>query len=219
MKYRRSAKCIQIHVPRGSFHIHAQARTHTRTRARAHTHTHIHTHTYTRTHTHEHTHMRSCIHTHTLSLSLSRARARSLAVSPLLSRSLSLLPLHSLPLSLPSHTPPSAVKTCRCFFHTVNMSHIVLISIERSVLTRYRVPECSCQYINPAGKDVSLQLRLLIIQGCNSTRGHVICCRFRPRLAEIASWLERRTRDRKVASSNPGRSGGRIGFSRVNFVY
>ena len=30
--------------------------------------------------------------------------------------------------------------------------------------------------------------------------------------------IERRTRDRKVSSSNPGRSGGRIFFSRVNFV-
>ena len=36
--------------------------------------------------------------------------------------------------------------------------------------------------------------------------------------AGTACWLERRTRDRKVASSNPGRSGGRIFFSRVNFV-
>ena len=36
--------------------------------------------------------------------------------------------------------------------------------------------------------------------------------------AGIACWLERRTRDRKVAGSNPGRSGGRIFFSRVNFV-
>ena len=36
--------------------------------------------------------------------------------------------------------------------------------------------------------------------------------------AGIACWLERRTRDRKVASSNLGRSGGRIFFSRVNFV-
>ena len=34
----------------------------------------------------------------------------------------------------------------------------------------------------------------------------------------MACWLERRTRDRKVASSNSGRSGGRIFFSRVNFV-
>ena len=32
----------------------------------------------------------------------------------------------------------------------------------------------------------------------------------------IACWLERRTRDRKVASSNPGRSGRRIFFFRVN---
>ena len=36
--------------------------------------------------------------------------------------------------------------------------------------------------------------------------------------AEIAQWLERRTRDRKVAGSNPCRSGGRIFFSRVNFM-
>ena len=36
--------------------------------------------------------------------------------------------------------------------------------------------------------------------------------------AGIVCWLERRTRGRKVASSNPGRSGGRIFFSRVNFV-
>ena len=34
----------------------------------------------------------------------------------------------------------------------------------------------------------------------------------------IACWLDRRTRNRKVASSNPGRSGGRIFFSRVNFA-
>ena len=36
--------------------------------------------------------------------------------------------------------------------------------------------------------------------------------------AGIACWAERRSRDRKVASSNPGGSGGRIFFSRVNFV-
>ena len=36
--------------------------------------------------------------------------------------------------------------------------------------------------------------------------------------AGIACWLERWTHDRKVASSNPGRSGGRIFFSRVNFL-
>ena len=34
----------------------------------------------------------------------------------------------------------------------------------------------------------------------------------------IAQWLERWTRDRKVAGSNPFRSGGRIFFSRVNFL-
>ena len=34
----------------------------------------------------------------------------------------------------------------------------------------------------------------------------------------MACWLERRTSDRKVASSNPDGSGGRIFFSRANFV-
>ena len=36
--------------------------------------------------------------------------------------------------------------------------------------------------------------------------------------AGIACWWWYRTRDRKVSSSNPGRSGGSIFFSRVNFV-
>ena len=36
--------------------------------------------------------------------------------------------------------------------------------------------------------------------------------------AGIAHWLERQTRDRKVAGSNPCWSGGRIFFSRVNFL-
>ena len=36
--------------------------------------------------------------------------------------------------------------------------------------------------------------------------------------AGIAQWLERRTRDWKVAGSNPCWNGGRIVFSRVNFL-
>ena len=36
--------------------------------------------------------------------------------------------------------------------------------------------------------------------------------------AGIACWLECRNQDLKVASSNPGRSGGKISLSRVNFV-
>ena len=35
---------------------------------------------------------------------------------------------------------------------------------------------------------------------------------------QIAQWLERRTRDWKVAGPNPCRSGGRIFFSRVDFL-
>ena len=34
----------------------------------------------------------------------------------------------------------------------------------------------------------------------------------------MAQWLERRTRDWKVAGSNPCSSGGRIVFSRVDFL-
>ena len=37
-------------------------------------------------------------------------------------------------------------------------------------------------------------------------------------VAGTACLQERRTSDRKVASSNPGRSGGKIFVSRVNFV-
>ena len=40
----------------------------------------------------------------------------------------------------------------------------------------------------------------------------------RPLGAGIAQWLERRTRDWKVAGSNPCRNGGRIFFSRVDFL-
>ena len=36
--------------------------------------------------------------------------------------------------------------------------------------------------------------------------------------AGIAQWLERRTRDCKVAGSNPCWNGGRIFFSRVDFL-
>ena len=39
-----------------------------------------------------------------------------------------------------------------------------------------------------------------------------------PRGAGIVCWQERRTRNRTVASLIPGRSGGRIFFSRVDFV-
>ena len=44
--------------------------------------------------------------------------------------------------------------------------------------------------------------------------GSAVLCRE----AGITCWLERRTRDRKAKSSNPGRNGGRIFFSRVDFV-
>ena len=44
------------------------------------------------------------------------------------------------------------------------------------------------------------------------------CSRLRRQGAGIAQWLERRTRDWKVAGSNPCWNGGRIFFSRVDFL-
>ena len=35
----------------------------------------------------------------------------------------------------------------------------------------------------------------------------------------MAQWLERRTRDRKVAGSSPGRSGGRMGVFLFMFFF
>ena len=52
------------------------------------------------------------------------------------------------------------------------------------------------------------------VQSLTRTRNMII---YIGRGAGIACWLDRRTRDRKVADSNPGRSGGRIFFARVNF--
>ena len=45
-----------------------------------------------------------------------------------------------------------------------------------------------------------------------------IFCSYNTRGAGIAQWLERRTRDWKVAGSNPCWNGGRIFFSRVDFL-
>ena len=50
----------------------------------------------------------------------------------------------------------------------------------------------------------------------NSVNGHNLNLYYFP--AGIAQWLERRTRDQKVAGSNPCWSGGRIFFSRANFL-
>ena len=47
---------------------------------------------------------------------------------------------------------------------------------------------------------------------------HSICHTICRKGDRIACWLERRTRNRRVASSNPGRTGGRMFFSRVNLV-
>ena len=57
---------------------------------------------------------------------------------------------------------------------------------------------------------------------CNSiqccTHSHTWIHRHTLGGAGIAQWLERRTRDWKVAGSNPCRSGGRISFSRVDYL-
>ena len=43
-------------------------------------------------------------------------------------------------------------------------------------------------------------------------------CVGRGERGQLSQWLKRGTRDRKVAGSSPGRSGGRIFFSKVNFL-
>ena len=54
------------------------------------------------------------------------------------------------------------------------------------------------------------------VDWCVSTFCRLCTCMKRG--AGIAQWLERRTRDWKVAGSNPCRSGGRIFFSRVDYL-
>ena len=51
----------------------------------------------------------------------------------------------------------------------------------------------------------------------NRTRWPGVHCKVRYWGAGIAQWLERYTRDRKVAGSSPDRSGVRIFFSEVRF--
>ena len=68
-------------------------------------------------------------------------------------------------------------------------------------------------------------IMLAIVLHCFVLRCTVLCLLYNPdsccamsRRAGIAQWLERRTRDWKVAGSNPCWNGGRIFFSRVNFL-
>ena len=60
------------------------------------------------------------------------------------------------------------------------------------------------------GRSVVFSLVCFSITKSTATKQH--------NFAGIAQWLERRTRDWKVAGSNPCWSGGRIFFSRVNFL-
>ena len=55
------------------------------------------------------------------------------------------------------------------------------------------------------------------MHACTHTNTHTHTLTFL-HTTRTASWQERQTRDRKVVSSNPGKSGGRIFFFGVNFV-
>ena len=72
---------------------------------------------------------------------------------------------------------------------------MAVVKHERSVSCRPRSNYCS------------LQSQPMTVNNCSANDSDGIAC-----------WLNRRTCDQKVASSNPGRIGGRIFFSRVNFV-
>ena len=57
-----------------------------------------------------------------------------------------------------------------------------------------------------------------MVYGVHRTRRDGSRFSWHQREAGIAQWLERRTRVRRVAGSNPCRSGGRIVFYRVSFL-
>ena len=64
---------------------------------------------------------------------------------------------------------------------------------------------------------VVLVVNVVIVNICQTHLIFLDTC-FKSEGAGIAQWLERRTRGRKVAGSNPCWSSGRILFSRVNFL-
>ena len=72
----------------------------------------------------------------------------------------------------------------------------------------------ACKYMYTPGIHTNLKyLNMQTMQWCTKKKK-----RKPNKRAGIAQWLERRSRDRKVTGSNPWRSGGRIFFSRVNFL-
>ena len=104
---------------------------------------------------------------------------------------------------------PVAVDACvfwsLCYWIPVS----VHLCVSRSLSFYSCVHRSLCQYIFVSA-DPCVFLFL-----CPQIPVAVDACVF---LAGIAQWLERRTRDRKVAGSNPCWGSGRIFFSRVNFL-
>ena len=66
---------------------------------------------------------------------------------------------------------------------------------------------------DPIGQGTELNRNDVCMYACMHVCMHV--CLY----VRIAQFVQRRTRDRKVASSNPSRSRGRMFYSRVNFLY
>ena len=78
--------------------------------------------------------------------------------------------------------------------------------------------QATCDLSDPRFCDVR-EYGLVVIRGMTKTPDKIGKSRKCTRLgAGIAQWLERRTRDWKVAGSNPCWNGGRIFFSRVDFL-
>ena len=77
-----------------------------------------------------------------------------------------------------------------------------------------------------AGHWIWPRFRWALLAGALETGGHTEIAQYKSDHqtgwlclgAGIAQWLERRTRDWKVAGSNPCWNGGRIFFSRVDFL-
>ena len=94
----------------------------------------------------------------------------------------------------------------------VNHSFGIMSGLKDTFINRYIVERTNKTEIRPEGQSEKTE-------SCwELNKAALFSLVYFNKGAGIACWLERRTRDQKIANSNPGRSGGRNFFLRVNFV-
>ena len=158
---------------------------------------HTHTHTNVHTHTHTHTHIHTLINSHThIYVSLLKHSHSQNNLNNYKNDSNEQLRWHEDCANEKCQAPP-----CE---HTGDNLPLTL-SLLKSSPCPAGPPEISC---NEATH------RSHRFQSVNYSVWYTLYTTS----AGIACWLEHQTHDRKVVSLNPSRSGGRIFFSRVNFV-